>query len=267
MSDGLEKLRSIGIGNINEQTHIAKHYLEDLFSENFETMTKVQFLGFISILQREYNIDLGEFKASSEEFYADEALNVKLPKKVFIATRKRKNYTSIYVGVVIVVFIIAILVKFDLTSNSVEKLKSIPMDNIAIKNAQENIREAISENIEEINTTIVDDDNLTIVSDINISQDDNVSTSFKLLSDSRLWVGYIDLQNAKKYQRFFKDFLELDPKKEWLLLFGNRQVKVELNGEIKKFSSENNIRLLYKNNTVTKLDIQEFKDLNNGKKW
>ncbi len=268
MSDGLDKLRSIGIKTIHEQTHIANHYLEALFSEDFKFMTKVQFLGFISILEREYSVDLSELRTLSEEFYADEALDVKLPKKVFIATRKRKNYTPIYIGVVIVVFIVAVLVKFDLTSNSVKKLKSIPIDNIAIENAQENIRDAISKNIQEVNTTIVNvEENLTALADMNISQESNNSISFKLLSASRLWIGYIDLQNGEKHQRFFKDFLELDPTKEWLLLFGSRQVKIELNGEIKKFSSQNNIRLLYQDNNITQLDIQEFKDLNNGKKW
>ena len=57
---GLEKLREIGTHKIFERTHIAKKFVEDILNENFSSMNRVQFAGFLSILEREYNLDLHE---------------------------------------------------------------------------------------------------------------------------------------------------------------------------------------------------------------
>jgi len=59
---GMEKLREIGAHKIFEQTHIAKKFVEDILNGNYASMNKIQFSGFISILEREYGVDLHEVR-------------------------------------------------------------------------------------------------------------------------------------------------------------------------------------------------------------
>ena len=92
MSSGLEKLRSIGVQKIHEQTHIARHHVKALLHESFDNISRVHFLGFISILEREYGVDLSELKAKGEEFYTDETTEVEQDGKVFVTLKKKKNY-------------------------------------------------------------------------------------------------------------------------------------------------------------------------------
>ena len=65
----------------------------------------------------------------------------------------------------------------------------------------------------------------------------------------------------------FTGEFDLDPNKEWLLIFGHGYINVIINSEQKKFNSKKTLRLLYKDGTVTQLSVDEFKRLNRGNSW
>ncbi len=54
---------------ISQKTKISEENLEALISENFEYMVKAKALGFISILERDFNIDLSKLKTKALEYY------------------------------------------------------------------------------------------------------------------------------------------------------------------------------------------------------
>ena len=89
----------------------------------------------------------------------------------------------------------------------------------------------------------------------------------KLLPIKKVWIGYIDMQTKKKYQTFATSELEIDPNRDWLLLFGGGSITLEVNHEIQKFSSKNNMRFKYEDGKLIKIGVEEFKKLNNGNKW
>ena len=88
-----------------------------------------------------------------------------------------------------------------------------------------------------------------------------------LLTKTRKWIGYIDMQTKKKYQTFASSDFEIDANKDWLLLFGGGSVQLDVNHELQTFSSENNLRFKYEDGKLTKIGIEEFMSLNNGNKW
>ena len=88
-----------------------------------------------------------------------------------------------------------------------------------------------------------------------------------LLTEKRKWIGYIDIKTKKKYQTFASSDLEIDANKDWLLLFGGGTVQLDVNHELQTFSSKNNLRFKYEDGKLTKIDVEEFKRLNNGNKW
>ena len=248
MSDGFDKLKSIGAQKIHEQTHIARHHMQALLHETFDDMNKIQFLGFISILEREYSVDLSELKANAEEFYAEETTKVQQETKVFVEPKKKKNLTLIYIAVVVLIFVIAVSFTLDESSNASIKVKEHSIDNSAIENAKDNMSQNAS-------MPVVETEPVEIVK------------SFKFISKSELWLGYIDLETYKKDQKLFKGEFALDPKKDWLLSLGHGYIKVEIDGVVTEFKEKLNMRLLYKDSKLSRINLREFKELNRGDRW
>jgi len=97
MSDGLSKLKGIGAQKIHERTHIARQHVQAVLHETFDDMTKIQLLGFISILEREYSVDLSDLKAKGQEFYFEESSKIEDDTNVFVTPKKKKNYIQILI--------------------------------------------------------------------------------------------------------------------------------------------------------------------------
>ncbi|WP_321779294.1 hypothetical protein [Sulfurimonas sp.] len=270
MSNGFDKLKSIGAQKIHEQTHIARHNAQAILHENFEKMTKIQALGFISILEREYGVDLTSLKAKAEEFFHVEE-SVEVPEvqkntKVFVAPTKKKNYTLVYVGIALLIFVVAVFFTLDLSSTAAIKTSSHSIDNSAIESARENIKGNIfeEEKVEDKNNTL---EVVVLKKDSDVLEVLEVEKSFKIIPKSQLWIGYIDLESYTKKQKLFKGELDIDPNKDWILTLGHGYVKVVINGEVTEFTDKLNIRLLYKDSKISKISFKEFKELNRGNKW
>jgi hypothetical protein len=89
----------------------------------------------------------------------------------------------------------------------------------------------------------------------------------KLITDRRKWAGYINIATKKKYQQFVTGELEIDANEDWLLLLGGGRITLEVNHELEKYSSKNNMRFKYVDGKLSKITIEEFRKLNNGNKW
>jgi len=57
------------LDKVSRDTRITTEYLEALLERNCSKMKRVQALGFISILEREYNVDLSSLKKECEEYF------------------------------------------------------------------------------------------------------------------------------------------------------------------------------------------------------
>jgi hypothetical protein len=91
--------------------------------------------------------------------------------------------------------------------------------------------------------------------------------NLKVLPKHKLWIGYIDINTKKKYQTVTKKDLVIDQNKDWLLLFGPGHIRLEINHEVKKYSSKKNMRFKYVNGKFKKISVTEFRRLNRGRKW
>ena len=64
-----ELLEEHSIKSINKRTKISENNIHALSQANFSSLKKIKCLGFISILEREYNIDLKSLRNSVNEYY------------------------------------------------------------------------------------------------------------------------------------------------------------------------------------------------------
>jgi len=56
---------------ISQKTKISEDNLENLLNKNFDAIKKIKTLGFISIIEREYNADLNALREEAKEYYGD----------------------------------------------------------------------------------------------------------------------------------------------------------------------------------------------------
>ncbi|GIU01421.1 hypothetical protein TSL6_19270 [Sulfurovum sp. TSL6] len=67
-----EILEENTIKSISQKTKISEENLEYLLAANFDPLKKIKVLGFISILEREYNADLSGLREEALAFYSAE---------------------------------------------------------------------------------------------------------------------------------------------------------------------------------------------------
>ena len=267
MNEALERLKDIGAQKIYEDTHIPVEHVQAILYESFDGLSKIQFIGFVSILEREYgeNLDsvrsrgIGYFdeKNSSGEAITDDA--------IFKASASKKNLTVIYLLGAIVLFIIAIFYTMQSANESMDKAIQ---ENKIIENVKKNI--VVDGNMSDVNSS---DENTSLAADTNRTESAKtvepkaVTHSLKIIARTKVWLGYIDVATDKKYQKTFEGEFELDPAKEWLLYFGHGYIDVIVDGKKEEFSSKNTLRLHYLDGQIEKISIKEFRKLNRGSTW
>ena len=269
-NDGLQRLKEIGAQKIYEDTHIPVIHIQALLHESFDGLTKLHFIGFISILQREYNIDLSELKNAGVAYY-DEKNPVEETTQdgIFIAPKKHKNFTLFYILLAMVLFLVALYYSVEYANKSKDNTPHV--DNTIINDAKKNINCVATD----VNKTA---DENTTVADINktqekvqsapvVKEEKAVQNSLKIVARSKVWMGYIDVKTNKKYQKTFTGEFDLDPSKEWLLVFGHGYINIVTGSQEKRFNSKKTLRLLYKDGEIKELSFEEFKKLNRGSAW
>jgi len=268
---GLEKLQSIGAHKIFETTHIAKKFVEDILNQKFSSMNKVQFTGFISILEREYNIDLHELH---EAYLKSLGLQESGTQEPFVVSKHDDEGTSTtkYAYAVVGLLVIgAFFMLFKPSSPEKTETVSLPktLKTSPIKNELNNstIEEA------KLNLTSLDEGTDTkkviVVEEKKIESvvEPTHTSRFVVAPRSKLWIGIVDLETYKRSQKMSSNSFELDPDKEWLLVMGHGFVNFEVNGEEKKYKDENKVWFAYENGSLSKLSRAEFKEKNRGKAW
>jgi len=277
MSENIEKLQELGAQKISADTHIPLNHIQALLHENFDGFSKIQFLGFIAILEREYDVDLTELRQKGIVYFGEQEKTASEihHQDLFVSPTKKRNLTPFYILIVVVIVLIGayltlnqsntqdILLNNDIILEDVQKNKDLIEEINASKelnNTQDKTQDM------EQNATVVAQ-NIDDVEIIDEPDEKVIVESFKIKPRSRVWLGYIDLTNYKKYQKTFKDELELDPSKEWLLTFGHGYIDIIVNGEVKKFKSRNSVKFHYKDGKVEEITAKEFKRFNRGRSW
>ena len=186
MNEELEKLQSVGAQKIYETTHIPITHIQSILHGSFEGFSKVQFVGFISILEREYQQDLSILKKAGLSYFAEkkkESIN----KGLFVVPEKKKQNTTLYLLLSLTIFIGILILKFGIFVDTTTDVDIV--DDTFIESVKQNIKpltvisddnsstnESNESNVTDINTTIIIEE---------IAEPEEIVKSFKITSKSK----------------------------------------------------------------------------------
>jgi len=264
---GIEKLREIGAHKIFEQTHIARKFADDILKGNFSTMNRVQFAGFISILEREYNVDLHELTEEYNTHFNADNSNEKEPFVVSVQenSQETKN-TKMYIAGAIILAVI-ILAFYSLSdSPEAEKPSAVTAVEVPIQEEELN-NTTIEEARSHLNQLDKKADEIVEAVPVEVTVEPVHLSKFEVIPRSNLWIGIVDLDTFKRTQKLGSEPFELAADKEWLLVMGHGYVNFMVNGEEQSFKEEKKVWFSYENGVLMQLSRSEFKEKNRGKAW
>jgi len=293
--DGFEKLTELGSKKIASATHISVGHVDNILSKEFEQFSKPQFFGFISILEREYKVDLSSLKQEylfsiAEEKMAHDA-NFELNDR---SSRLFDNKKVLYAITSAIVILLAIIfISFiDFASPKEQKVE---INNTAIDQAKKNLNlktavvadvdEPIADNVVESAEFGQDtlEDNATALASEQVSKGNGkvqqkntqavLSTEptmplhLRIIPHGKLWLGIIDTESHKRRVEIITKPLVLDAEKEWLILTGYGYLDMECGDTTKKYTENDKLLFLYEHGVCQQIDQAEFKARNKGKLW
>jgi hypothetical protein len=263
MDDILKPIKEHDIESLHYRTKISPQYIKALLKRDFSKFTKVQFLGFVSILEREFGIDLSSYKdeyftALGTEYEATPEIENFISKKE-PATENNKKIIPIIIVILLLISVISY--QFLVSGTSQEVVK--PLDDTLLKETKAQIevkkQEVLSRKVEET----VQEQNSTISETV----DKVIAHKVVILPKRRVWVGFINMKNGKRTQDIIDSAYELNTSKSWLIVFGHGYLDLEYDKELFEYNSRKKLWFMFEDGKLEKIDKEEFKKNNGAKGW
>ena len=233
---------------------------------SFEEMHKVQLMGFVSILEREYGVDLGDLRQSALAYYEEQNRRLttqeepEYKKELLSSEQKSKKTLWIILGI----FAVSAVIAFYFISRD-----KVPEKKQNRKNETPTLEKNLS-----VKNPSTPDTNLTQKTEENISAKaknevpkKKTPPPLRIIPKAKVWIGYIDLTTKKKRQTTTKEPLDLNASKEYLLTFGHGFIDIEAGGELHSYKKSQGLKFLYRNGELQRIDTDTFKRYNKGKSW
>jgi hypothetical protein len=292
--EGMKRLEELGVEQISKDTHISQATVQLILDKSFDRLQKVQFLGFITILEREYKIDLSALKQEYLFHHAQSQETEDEYELVEKTERKRLTKKQLFITAAVPLVLVAIVFAIFSSEKSKPKVE-IEINNTAIDEAKKNL------NIVSVdrNLSAGTEQDVFVVESAEHGQDENITAEAPRIEEQKavpvaertpakeqvasivptmpshlvivpkgkLWIGLIDLGTYKRQQMVISEPLTLDAQKEWLIITGHGLVRMEYGDTESDFNKRDKLMFLYENGLLQQIDEVEFKARNKGRLW
>lgn len=187
--DKIKILEEIGIKRVSEETHIEEKYINYMVECDFEKLNRINALGFVKILSREYNLDLSDWSEAFEEYWLENNIESG-DEGLFIVVEDKKSGKKYFAFILLIAFIVAVSIGFSFFKDKIDFENYTQKDDtpyeqtLDVKEAQKSLAELNDINIsleeeannEDINSSSVNEElNSTAetISEIEVIENDN----------------------------------------------------------------------------------------------
>jgi hypothetical protein len=304
LMDSIEVLEEIGLQKVSQDTHIEQKYLKYMINKDFDKLNRINTLGFIKILSREYNVDLSEWVGEFEEYWAQNRLNPEEDDKLFIVASSNEKSRKFFISFVLIIFLAIAgisytlftkqniinvqesVVQYDktpLVQETQEEMQKYEEEN-ETKFEQEpavidtNSTEQILFNDENASTmqdskeiTKIKDENTTTVETLTPNPTEKKSESFTnqalIIPKMKLWVGVIYLDNFKRRSYLGEGNFSINLSRDQIITTGHGEFALKDDIKDLNFTRQSPVRFEVKDGRIKEIPWSRFKELNKGKNW
>ncbi|MCD8476630.1 MAG: hypothetical protein LRY68_00640 [Sulfurospirillum sp.] len=304
MDNDVKVLEKIGLKEVSTKTHIEVKQLAYILNAQYDKLNKINTLGFVKILSREYDIDFTEWLEGYHDYWAEQDNEEDTQSnKIFICARSDRSYKKaawFFLLMVLIAgaFFVVSVFKIDVGIPSIiDKVKTeIPQTNNAyqsasvVKEATTSLGVKVEERIIETNSTnssieavvVSIDENLTRKAESNESNatapipEIQTNTSMKsdvntskamILPMKRIWVGIVNLETNTRKESSSDHNITIDLHQKQIIKTGHGFFKLYYDGNVEDFKEQGSTRFLVENGTLQKISEEKFVELNRGKNW
>ena len=269
--DSLERLKQIDKALIHEKTRISLDNIRYLLDEEFSRFSKVQGLGFISILEREFGLDLTQYRTRFLEYIeAHRDANEPVFEHYEDGGERR---TKIVVIIVIVSIVAAIVLKLSLFSGSKRQFEESYHSRV-VDEAKEKISR-FSAASSSVSSAVEQNQSMPTAAEVIAPQEDNATVQSAVVEPKkivifpkrRVWMGSIALESGKKEQKIIDNPYELNTSYARLIVFGHGYLDIEEGEKLHVYNEKKKLRFLLQDDKLERIDKARFRALNGGKIW
>ncbi|MDD2781191.1 hypothetical protein [Sulfuricurvum sp.] len=255
-----EDLQALGTEKIHERTHISRDKVELVMTKSYGEIGRVQFMGYLSILEREYEIDLNDLRHEYTEFCKTHAMLMPQKESVILQSVSNSKPKWIVVGVILIVLVM--VAGYFLQG----KMSAMP---------QEEVMELTTSSVEvadEINITENNQTNIVTAgtTEMNVTEAASVNASGKELTIRpiyKVWYGMINMATGERVQNITAEPIIVDTSKNWLIFLGHGRIEIDSSSEKTVLKEKETVRFLFENGILKQITKDEFITRNGGKNW
>ncbi len=291
--NALEQLQEIGAQRIADTTHIPIAHVENLLHERYEGFQKPQFFGFLSILEREFKVDLSDVRQAYLASLNQEKVVVEKPVKPVesgsnLSVKREKiflNRKLVYIALAVVA-VAGLIVLASMVDLSTPKEEKIEINNTAIDQAKKNLN-IVAPDISDVDVAMAHSDvesaefgqenqskKAIVKEEQTVNRHEPVASTepimplyLRIVPKGKLWLGLVDTETHRKRIETISKPLILDAEKTWLIVTGYGHLDVDCGDTTNKYREDRKLLILYEAGICQIIDKEEFKARNRGKLW
>lgn len=263
-----EDLLALGTEKIHERTHISRDKIELVLTKSFAEVGKVQFMGYVSILEREYGIDLQDLREEYAQFYQTHAGLMAPKESVILQSVSSSKPKWVFAGLLVIAVLMGGGYLLQMKMSSEPKEEVMKLTTLAVE---------VVEDIKELNTTQSDESNETNGSvQVPVNEANLTTTALAPMKSGntivirpnyKLWYGMIDMATGARIQKITADPITIDTSKNWLIFLGHGRVEIESGNEKNILKEKETVRFLCENGVLKQISRDQFIERNGGKNW
>lgn len=269
-----EDLQALGTEKIHERTHISRDKVELVMSKSFAQIGRVQFMGYISILEREYGIDLSGVKEEYTEFCQNNPSMLMPKESVILQANSNSKPKWVAAGALLIALLIAggYFLQGKMSAEPSEEVMNLTTSSVQV--AEEN-----DTNVTDANETNVTLPMAAAKNDLNQSaakpieplaqpqQNTIPDQQMAIIPQFKVWYGIIDVASGKKIQGITGDPIVVNPAATTLIVLGHGKVQLSTAEGKKVLNEKNTVYFINEKGTLKQISQQEFIERNGGKNW
>lgn len=303
--DNIKLLEEIGLKKVSDETHIEQKYIRYMVDCDFDRLNRINTLGFVKILSREYNINLDDWVTAFEEYWQENRLSPEDDEKIFIVMDTGKKSKKFFLFVLFIVF--ASIGYFTYTiftkqSDSQSVAEQTLQNNLIMQNQNSVIEQnmttlednqtiqteqVVSETIlnastESSNDVVVQaevqavEENITVEDDskidiINTPKTEFTSATFKeqavINPKTELWIGVIYLDNFERRSFLGKGNFSIDISRNQIVTTGHGSFDLKAEQGDLSYNRQSPVRFEVIEGRIKEISWSKFKELNKGNSW